>query len=68
MSLFVKRYSTFFFLNFLNTNCKQNRKSVARIQDTKNKRKSERPISICKLNMSPCLHTRPINLVVYKGS
>ena len=31
-------------------------------------RKSVRPISICKLNMSPCLHIRPINLIVYKGS
>ena len=31
-------------------------------------RKSARPISIRKLNMSPCLHFGPIDLVVYKGS
>ena len=36
--------------------------------DAMNKRKSERPISICKLNMSPCLHIVPIYLVVFKGS
>ena len=29
---------------------------------------SPRPISTAKLNMSPCVHTQPINLVVYKGS
>ena len=29
---------------------------------------SPRPISTAKLNMSPCLHTQPINLVVFKGS
>ena len=29
---------------------------------------SPRPISTAKLNMSPCLHTQPINLVVLKGS
>lgn len=28
---------------------------------------SPRPISTAKLNMLPCLHTQPINLVVYKG-
>ena len=27
-----------------------------------------RPISISQLNMSPCLHLWPINLVVFKGS
>ena len=32
------------------------------------KRSSPRPISTRKLNMSPCLHIEPINLVVYKGS
>ena len=31
-------------------------------------RKSVRPISTCWLNVSPRLHLRPINLVVYKGS
>ena len=29
---------------------------------------SPRPISINKLNMLPCLHLWPINLVVFKGS
>ena len=29
---------------------------------------SPRSISTAKLNMLPCLHTQPINLVVYKGS
>ena len=28
---------------------------------------SPRPISTAKLNMLPCLHTQPINLVVFKG-
>ena len=32
------------------------------------KRKSPRPISTCKLNMSPCLHSKPINLIVFEGS
>ena len=32
------------------------------------KRKSPRPISICKLNVSPRLHFRPINLIVSEGS
>ena len=32
-----------------------------------NKWSSPRPISTAKLNMLPCLHTQPINLVVYKG-
>ena len=31
-------------------------------------RSSPRPISTGPLNMSPCLHFRPINLVVFKGS
>ena len=31
-------------------------------------RSSLRPISICQLNMLPCLHPRPIYLVVFKGS
>ena len=38
------------------------------LKKTNHKRKSNRPISTCKLNMSPCLHFKPINLVVYKGS
>ncbi|OLS33593.1 hypothetical protein BTR22_20260 [Alkalihalophilus pseudofirmus] len=29
---------------------------------------SPRPISICQLHMSPCFHTRPINLIISKGS
>ena len=29
---------------------------------------SPRPISTAKLNILLCLHTQPINLVVYKGS
>ena len=33
----------------------------------KDRRKSHRPISTGKLNASPRLHLRPINLVVYKG-
>ena len=56
----------------IDTGCfkKQNRKSYKMSQRTKTnqKRKSNRPISTCKLNMSPCLHFKPINLVVYKGS
>ena len=32
------------------------------------KRSSPRPISTAKLNMSPCLHTQPINLIVHEGS
>ena len=31
-------------------------------------RSSPRPISTCRLNMSPCLHHRPINLIVFEGS
>ena len=31
-------------------------------------RSSLRPISFCQLNMLPCLHLRPIYLVVFKGS
>ena len=31
-------------------------------------RKSSRPISTPQLNMLPCLHPEPINLVVFKGS
>ena len=38
------------------------------LKKTNHKRKSNRPISTCKLNMSPYLHFKPINLVVYKGS
>ena len=38
------------------------------LKKTNHKRKSNRPISTCKLNMSPCLHFKPINLVVFKGS
>src|SRR5947207_14714007 len=30
-------------------------------------RSSPRPISTGRLNTSPCLHLRPINLVVYQG-
>ena len=32
------------------------------------KRSSPRPISTRWLNMSPCLHLRPINLIVFEGS
>ena len=39
-----------------------------KVKNTKNKRKSPRPISTCWLNMSPCLHLRPINLIVFEGS
>ena len=66
MSLFVKRKTHFSFKKLSNRLKKKKHKK--RNAETKNKRKSERPISICKLNMSPCLHIRPINLVVYKGS
>ena len=34
----------------------------------RNKRKSPRPISTCKLNVSPRLHIRPIKLIVYERS
>ena len=66
MSLFVKRKTHFSFKKL--SNRLKKKKYKKRNAETKNKRKSERPISICKLNMSPCLHIRPINLVVYKGS
>ena len=32
------------------------------------RRKSPRPISMRWLNMSPCLHLAPINLIVFEGS
>ena len=38
------------------------------LKKTNHKRKSNRPISTCKLNMSPCLHSKPINLIVFEGS
>ena len=34
----------------------------------RSKRSSPRPISTCKLNISRCLHIRPINLIVFEGS
>ena len=37
-------------------------------EDRPKKWSSFRPISTAKLNISLCLHTQPINLVVYKGS
>ena len=63
--MFVKRFSKF--LKILLR--KQKNKSKRERQEIRrNKRKSPRPISTCKLNVSPRLHIRPIKLIVYERS